>query len=311
MNMTGADIANPNEIDVVTLHLARVGLQAAERVASDLIGWPCSIVVVDRAGSLIAGHRMPGAPPATFDIAIEKAWTAACFRAPTLMLGRMTDPRTAIMPLDQLPLGHHGMGLQFKHKGRLTTIMGGIPIRDTNMEVIGGVGTSGTPSAQDDNTVSQRCWSAMYDEEEPPAIQSKLSPFIEIVEAAIEGAAGTDLLISACLADAEGWPQVLYRMDVALAPTAELARDKAWTAAAFKMPSQEVSRFGIKTQPGLGIPASGWNERVCPIPGGVPIFAADGQLSGSLGISGGTPAQDARIAKAAIRVSKYSNRQSD
>jgi len=291
-------MANGNEIDVVTLYLARKGLQAAERIAGDLIGWPCSIAVVDKAGAVIAGHRMHGAPPATFDIAVEKAWTAATFLAPTLMLGRMTDPRTAIMPLDQLPLGHHGMGLQFKHKGRLTTIMGGIPIRDKNMTVIGGVGTSGTPSAQDDNTVSQRCWSAMYDEEDPP-LESRLDRLVKVVEAAMEKAGDRGLKVSICLSDAEGWPRVLYRMDGALFPTAELARDKAWTAAAFRMPSEKVSRFGLESFPGAGIPTSGWNERVCPIPGGLPVFGKDGELKGSIGVAGGTPAQDVSIVRAA------------
>jgi len=288
-----------NEIDLVTLELARRGLRAAERVAGELVGWPCSIAVVDRAGALVAGHRMEGAPPATFDIAVEKAWTAATFLAPTLMLGRMTDPRTALAPLDQLPLGHHGMGLQFKHKGRLTTIMGGIPIRDRDMKVIGGVGTSGTPSALDDNTVSQRCWSAMYDVEEPPA--SGLERYTKVVEAALEAAERMGLLVSVCLSDPDGWPRVFYRMDGALFPTAELARDKAWTAAAFRMPSADAASFGRKDAPGWGIPTSGWNERFCPVPGGMPILDDGGRSLGSVGIAGGTPAQDARIAREAAK----------
>ncbi|MGQ9475434.1 MAG: GlcG/HbpS family heme-binding protein [Actinomycetota bacterium] len=292
-------MSDANEIDVVTLELARRGLRAAEKLAGEIIGWPCSIVVVDKAGAVIAGHRMEGAPPATFDIAVDKAWTAATFLAPTLMLGRMTDPRTALAPLDQLPLGHHGMGLQFKHKGRLTTIMGGIPIRDRDMTVIGGVGTSGTPSAQDDNSVSQRCWSAMYDVEEPPA--SQLEKYSISVEAALALAEGMGILVSVCLSDPEGWPRVIYRMDGALYPTAELARDKAWTAAAFRMPSEKASSFGRKEIPGFGIPTSGWNERFCPVPGGLPILGDGGELLGSVGVAGGTVAQDVRIAREAVK----------
>jgi uncharacterized protein GlcG (DUF336 family) len=294
-------VSNPNEIDVVTLYLARKGLQEAERIAGDLIGWPCSIVVVDKAGALIAGHRMHGAPPATFDIAVEKAWSAATFTAPTLMLGRMTDPRTALMPLDQLPLGHHGMGLQFKHKGRLTTIMGGIPIRDRDMTVIGGVGTSGTPSANDDNTVSQRCWSSMYDPEDPVP-SSRLGELIDVAEKAMAKAGKMGLEVSVAICDAQGWPKVIYRMDGAVYPSAELARDKAWSSAAFRVPSQEVSRFGAKGLPGLGIPTSGWNERVCPVQGGLPVFDGGGELIAAVGVSGGTPAEDERIARAAVRV---------
>ena len=294
------DSTNANEIDVVTLDLCRKGLVEAERLAGDLIGWPCSIVVVDKAGAVVAGHRMDGAPPATFDIAVEKAWTSATFLAPTLLLGRMTEPRTALMPPDQLPLGHHGMGLQFKHKGRLTTIMGGIPIRDKDMVVIGGVGTSGTPSTQDDNSVSQRCWSAMYDEEEP-TFSSGLQGVVEVADAAIARAAELGIEVTVCVSDPEGWPRVMYRTDGAVYPTAELARDKAWTAAAFRVPSSDAVKFGDKSLPDLGISRSGWNERFCPVPGGLPVFGEGGDLVLSVGVSGGTPAQDARIAKAAAR----------
>lgn len=292
-------MADGGAIDAVTLYLARKGLESAERMAGEIIGWPCSITVVDKAGAVVALHRMRGAPPATLDIAIEKAWTAATFLAPTLMLGRMTDPRTAMASFDMLPLGHHGMGLQFKHGGKLTTIMGGIPIRDKDMTVIGGVGTSGTPSANDDNTVSQACWSAMYDEEDRPP-QSQLEDSIEIVEAAIGKAEGMGLAVSVSLSDPEGWPVVLYRMDGAPFPTAEIARDKAWTAAAFRAPSSGIDKFGAKGSPGLGIPATGWNERVCPVRGGLPVIA-EGKLLGSVGVSGGTNAQDEQIAKTAVK----------
>jgi uncharacterized protein GlcG (DUF336 family) len=193
------------------------------------------------------------------------------------------------------------MGLQFKHKGRLTTIMGGIPIRDKDMKVIGGVGTSGTPSALDDNTVSQRCWSAMYDAEDPP-LESRLDRYVKLVEAAMAKAEEMGLAVSVCLCDAEGWPKVFYRMDGALFPTAELARDKAWTAAAFRMPSSDISGYGVRSLPGLGIPTGGWNERVCPVPGGLPMFDADGELIGSVGVAGGTTAQDVRIAKTASKL---------
>jgi uncharacterized protein GlcG (DUF336 family) len=295
MNDTGPD----NEIHEVTLYIARKGLDAAEHIADDIIGWPCSIAVVDKAGAVVAAHRMEGAPPATFDIAVEKAWSAATFLAPTLILGRMTDPRSALAPFEQLPFGHHGMGLQFKHKGRLTTIMGGVPIRDRDMKVIGAVGTSGTPSAKDDNTVSQAGWSSMYDEEDRTP-ESTLREQVEIVLAALKKAESQGLRVSVTLSDPEGWPVVIYRMDGALFPTAELSRDKAWTAAAFKMPSSEIDRFGVEDAPGLGIPTSGWNERVCPIPGGLPLIKDD-RLLGSVGVCGGTPGQDVRVAKAAVK----------
>ncbi|MBC7302691.1 MAG: heme-binding protein, partial [Nocardia sp.] len=35
-----------------------------------------------------------------------------------------------------------------------------------------------------------------------------------------------------------------------------------------------------------------WNERLCPVPGGLPIFDAEGALTGAIGVAGGTPSQD-------------------
>ncbi len=311
-------MSDANEIDVITLELAEKGLKAAERFARDIIGWASSIAVVDAGGTVIAVHRMDGAPQATLDIAIEKAWTGATFRAPTLMLGRMTDPRTAMMPLDQLPLGQHGMGLAARHKGRLCNIMGGIPIRDKDMEVIGAVGTSGTPSASDDNTISQKAWSAMYDLEEPSHGRSdnsesrrrgpvraasetlSLDFAAQLIEAAIDRASELGTLGSVAVADEHGWLIALHRMDGAPMATVEIARDKAWTAAAFKMRSARIDGYGNKELPGYGFSTANWNERVCPIPGGLPIESA-GRIIGAIGVSGSTPTTDERIAKHVLR----------
>jgi uncharacterized protein GlcG (DUF336 family) len=147
----------------ITLGMARKMLEAAVRYSVEIVGFPCSIAVVDAAGGVIAVHRADGAPPGTVDIAIEKAWSAVVMGMPTLMLGRFIDPRVATT----VPLGTHAIGIANRHKGRLCAIHGGIPIREVGtslgLDVIGGIGTSGCPSADDDNTVSQAGFSALYD----------------------------------------------------------------------------------------------------------------------------------------------------
>ena len=140
----------------------------------------------------------------------------------------------------------------------------------------------------------------MYDEE-VQAPHSRLEAYIQIVDAAIGKAEELGLKVSVCLSDAEGWPRILHRMDGALYPTAELARDKAWTAAAFRMPSADITGFGVKSLPGLGIPTSGWNERFCPVPGGLPILKGSDAPAYAVGVCGGSPSQDVRIAKAAVK----------
>jgi uncharacterized protein GlcG (DUF336 family) len=300
-------MGKPDEIGVVTLLLARKGLQAARRFAREIIGWPSSIAVVDAGGAVIAVHRMDGAAQATFDIAIEKAWTAAAFRAPTLILGRMTDPRTAMASFEDLPLGQHGMGLAGRHKGRLSTIMGGIPIRDRDMNIIGGIGTSGTPSARDDNTISQAAWSAMYDEEAgtetgdsgpAPGEQMHFSLALRIADRAVREAEKRKLKASVTVTDSNGWPFVIHRTDGAPPATAELSRDKAWTAAAFQCPSPEINRFGRKSLPAGGINTSNWNDRVTSIAGGLPLRRGR-ILIGAIGVSSNSPELDVKVARAA------------
>jgi len=80
-------------------------------------------------------------------------------------------------------------------------------------------------------------------------------------------------------------------MDAAPIPTAEIARDKAWTAAAFRIPSSKVSQLGDLKVAGYGFNVQNWNERLTPIPGGVPILNA-GRLIGAIGVCGETPKED-------------------
>jgi uncharacterized protein GlcG (DUF336 family) len=85
-------------------------------------------------------------------------------------------------------------------------------------------------------------------------------------------------------------------MDGAPIPTAEIARDKAWTAATFRIPSAEVSKFGDRNVPGYGFNVQNWNERLTTIPGGMPILN-EGRLIGAIGVCGGTPKEDVVICR--------------
>ena len=145
----------------ITLEMAKQALEAAERWARDVAGIPCSIAVVDKAGAVIAVHRMDGAAMATTDIAIEKAWSAVTFKIPTLMMSRWLDPRS----VGEL-LGEHAFGMIGRGKGHLCFIPGGIPITGDDGEIIGGIGNSGIPAGVgdiSDTSVSQAVLSALYD----------------------------------------------------------------------------------------------------------------------------------------------------
>lgn len=96
---------------------------------------------------------------------------------------------------------------------------------------------------------------------------------------------------SIAIVDDHGWLVALHRMDGAPIPTAEIARDKAWTAATFRIPSSEASQFGDRKAPGYGFNVQNWNERLTTIPGGIPILN-EGRLIGAIGVCGETPKED-------------------
>ena len=96
---------------------------------------------------------------------------------------------------------------------------------------------------------------------------------------------------SIAIVDDHGWLVALHRMDGAPIPTAEIARDKAWTAATFRIPSAEVCQWGDPNVPGYGFNVQNWNERLTTIPGGMPILN-EGRLIGAIGVCGETPKED-------------------
>lgn len=88
------------------------------------------------------------------------------------------------------------------------------------------------------------------------------------------------------------------RMDGAWLASNELAIAKARTSVMFQTPSEALS---APLQVGAPVPhfdhihAGG----LLLMGGGIPLFDGDGVLAGALGVSGGTPEQDAALARAA------------
>jgi len=78
------------------------------------------------------------------------------------MLARMIDPR-----MTGPTIGSGGLGLLTQAKLRLMFIPGGNPIRDEDMNVIGGIGCSGVPAGIgeiSDTTAVQAGYAAIYEE---------------------------------------------------------------------------------------------------------------------------------------------------
>ncbi len=109
------------------------------------------------------------------------------------------------------------------------------------------------------------------------------------------------LSCSIAIVDENGWLVALHRMDGAPLPIAEIARDKAWTAAVFRRPSSEVFSYGDSRAPGFGLNAQNWNDRLTTIPGGHPI-EENGHLIGAIGVSSQTPREDVLLCKNILKI---------
>jgi glc operon protein GlcG len=109
---------------------AQTVLQAAKESAQQRNA-PSAIAVVDPSGDLLAFQRMDGVRPASADLAIEKARTAARLQRPTAEIeDNINKGRTAFVTAG------------------IAALRGGMPIR-VNGQVVGAVGVAGMSKETD------------------------------------------------------------------------------------------------------------------------------------------------------------------
>lgn len=124
--------ANAQTIQVRSLDQAgaEIVLQAAKENARKRNA-PSAIAVVDAAGDLLAFERMDGVRPASAELAIQKARTAARLQRPTQEIeDSVNQGRTAFITAG------------------IMSLRGGMPIR-VNDEVVGALGIAGKSKEMD------------------------------------------------------------------------------------------------------------------------------------------------------------------
>jgi uncharacterized protein GlcG (DUF336 family) len=100
------------------------------------------------------------------------------------------------------------------------------------------------------------------------------------------------------VADAGGGLVAHVRMDGAWMGSVDIAINKAWTARAFDMSTEELSHFTQSGQQGFGLNTTN-DSRVVIFGGGIPI-KRDDVVIGAVGASGGSVEQDVTVARAAV-----------
>jgi uncharacterized protein GlcG (DUF336 family) len=96
--------------------------------------------------------------------------------------------------------------------------------------------------------------------------------------------------------DSGGSLVMMQRLDGTQLGSIDVARDKAWSAVAFRRPTKVFEDLVSQGGPNLRLLRL---TGASPIEGGIPIVV-DGKIVGAVGVSGGTAPQDGQVAKAGV-----------
>lgn len=130
----------------ITGSQAQKALEAAVQKAQEL-NTLMDIAVVDAGANLKAFFRMDGAWLGSIDIAIKKARTARFFDMNTGDIGALSQPGGPLYNIEH-------------SNGGLISFPGGVPLRDGQGNIIGGIGVSGS-TVENDHAVAEAGASAV------------------------------------------------------------------------------------------------------------------------------------------------------
>ncbi len=226
------------------------------------------VAVVDPWGRPLRLDRVGDAQPASAQVAIDKARTAATFIRPS----REIESQASEGRLGALAL--HGAA----------ALIGGIPIR-VGVEVVGAIGTSGeTPD--EDEAVSLAAAASEPSTTEVPSLTQAGAETAARAAAAEAVRRGVAPVIA--VVDAGGELLYVWRPDAAQVASVGVATDKARTAAIYRRESK-----AFEDQAAGGRPSALHLAGAVPLQGGVPILI-DGAVAGAIGVSGASSAEEDR-----------------
>ena len=119
----------------MTLKAANALIAKVQEKAAQM-GVPVVSAVADKAGRPVAVQCMDGAYIASFDIALNKAFTSASLKMSTEALSHVSQP------------GQSLYGIQFTNGGKIVIFGGGEPL-EADGKIVGALGVSGGNAEQD------------------------------------------------------------------------------------------------------------------------------------------------------------------
>ena len=129
-------IADSIKSDSITLKEANKLIAAVMNKAEEM-GVKAVVAVADRHSNPLSIQCMDDAYIASYDIALNKAYTVTALKMPTSDLKKLAAPGGSLY------------GIQFTNGGKIVIFGGGVPLYDSLGRIVGGLGVSGGSEEQD------------------------------------------------------------------------------------------------------------------------------------------------------------------
>lgn len=129
------NIVSDESKEKMTLSLAKKVAEKVEEKASEM-GVKIVVAVSNSGARPVLVECMDDSYIASYDIAVQKAYTVVSVKMSTLELKKLSQP------------GESLYGIQFTNNGQIVIFGGGVPLK-VNGKVIGGLGISGGSEEQD------------------------------------------------------------------------------------------------------------------------------------------------------------------
>jgi len=129
--------------------------------------------------------------------------------------------------------------------------------------------------------------------------QVTLDTALKVVNASHKRADAIGVPMNIAVVDGGGNLVAFARMDGSFLGSIDIAQNKAFTARAFNMTTQDLAALSQPGQPLFGIHESN-QGRVVIFGGGIPLRDGDGSVVGAVGVSGGSVEEDQDVAEAGV-----------
>jgi uncharacterized protein GlcG (DUF336 family) len=124
------------DVSDMTLDMA-LALSEAVRAKASEIGVKAVVAVSNRGANPVLVQCMDDSYIASYDIALNKAYTSVALKTPTWKLSELAKPGSSLY------------GIQFTNQGKIVIFGGGEPLCNRKGEIIGAIGVSGGSESED------------------------------------------------------------------------------------------------------------------------------------------------------------------